>query len=69
MGQDGVVRLTDFWERMDVVLGPSYSRSWASDVVLADLGMTVDQAIARGVDTKVIWGAVCETVEVPGTLT
>ena len=69
MRQDGRVRLTDFWERMDVVLGPAYARSWAHDVILSDLGMTVDEAIARGVDTKDVWRAVCGTVEVPGTLT
>ena len=63
------MRLTDFWERMDAVLGPAYSHSWARDVVLADLGVTVDQAIASGIDTKIIWHAVCDTVEVPGTLT
>ncbi len=62
------MRLTDFWERMDEVLGPSYSRSWARDVVLPPLGLTVDAAIASGVDTVDIWRAVCTVVEVPGTL-
>jgi hypothetical protein len=28
----------------------------------------VDEAIARGVDTKDIWRAVCATTEVPGVL-
>lgn len=62
------VRLTDFWERMDAVFGPAYARSWAHDMVLPDLGMTVEQAIASGVDTKEIWRAVCGFVEVPGFL-
>jgi len=63
-----VVRLTDFWERMDEVFGPSYARSWAHDMVLPPLGMTVIEAIAAGIDTKDIWRAVCASAEVPGVL-
>lgn len=63
------MRLTDFWERMELVLGPAYAHSWAHDVVLSPLGMTVDEAIARGVETKDVWRAVCATIDVPGTLT
>ena len=62
------MRLTDFWERMEQVLGPSYARSWAHDVVLPPLGMTVEEAIARGVDTKEVWRAVCATTDVPAVL-
>jgi len=62
------VRLTDFWERMDEVFGPSYARSWAHDMVLPPLGMTVIEAIAAGIDTKDIWRAVCASAEVPGVL-
>jgi hypothetical protein len=62
------VRLTDFWDRMDQVFGPSYARSWAHDVVLPPLGVTVIDAISEGVDTKDIWRAVCATAEVPATL-
>lgn len=62
------MRLTDFWERMDEVFGPAYARSWAHDVVLPPLGMTVDDAIAAGTDTKEVWRAVCATTEVPGVL-
>ena len=63
------MRLTDFWERMETVLGPQYAHSWAIDVVLPPLGMTVDAAIAAGFDTKDIWRAVCATIDVPSTLT
>lgn len=64
------MRLTDFWERMELVLGAAYSRSWAKDVVLPALeGRTCEEAIAAGVPTKDIWRAVCETIPVPGTLT
>jgi hypothetical protein len=62
------VRLTDFWERMEEVLGSSYAHSWARDVVLPDLGVSAQGAIDAGIDTKEIWRAVCNTVEVPSTL-
>jgi hypothetical protein len=62
------MRLTDFWERMDEVLGASYARSWALDVVLPPLGLTVDQAVTTGVDTVDIWRAVCTVIEVPARL-
>jgi hypothetical protein len=62
------MRLTDFWERMNDVLGESYAHSWAHDVVLPSLGLTVDEAVDRGVDTVIIWRAVCTVIEVPSTL-
>jgi hypothetical protein len=62
------VRLMDFWERMDEVFGPAYARSWARDMVLPDLGVTVVQAIAEGADTKEIWRAVCACADVPAVL-
>ena len=67
-GRLTAVRLTDFWERMEQVHGPAYAYSWAHDVVLPPLGMTVEQAIAAGIDTKQVWRAVCATTEVPGVL-
>ena len=62
------MRLTDFWERMDEVLGASYARSWAHDVVLPPLGLTVEQAVTTGIETVVIWRAVCTDIEVPAQL-
>lgn len=53
---------------MDALLGRSYARSWAYDVVLPPLGCTVMQALDRGEDTKDVWRAVCATVDVPATL-
>ncbi|MFN8149427.1 MAG: DUF3046 domain-containing protein [Candidatus Nanopelagicales bacterium] len=53
------MRLTDFWERMEQALGPTYARSWAHDHVLAELGgRTVDQSIDDGIETVTIWRAV-----------
>jgi len=53
------VRLTDFWDRMEQALGPTYARSWAHDHVLAELGgRTVDESIDDGIETVAIWRAV-----------
>lgn len=63
------VRRADFWERLELVLGPAYVRSWAHDTVLTDIGLTVEQAFEAGCDTREVWRAVCATIEVPSTLT
>jgi Protein of unknown function (DUF3046) len=62
----GAVRLTVFWQKMRGQFGDAYAASVAKDYVLADLGgRTVDQALADGVEPKVIWRAVCEAFEIP----
>ena len=62
------VRRSDFWERLNAVLGDEYAASWASDVVLPALGNTVEGCFDRGEDTVVVWRAVCEVVDVPSFL-
>jgi hypothetical protein len=53
------VRLTDFWQRLEAALGSAYARSWAHDHVLSGLGgRTVDEAIADGEETVLIWRVV-----------
>jgi DUF3046 family protein len=63
------VRLTVFWERMRAQFGDSYAGSVAKDYVLAGLGgRTVDQALADGLEPKVVWHAICEAFDVPDRL-
>jgi hypothetical protein len=53
------VRLTDFWARLDQVFGPGYAASVAADQVLPQLGgRTIQQALAAGEETVVVWRAV-----------
>ena len=60
------MRQTEFWERMDRRFGALYAASYATDMVLAELGSrTVREALAEGDDPKVVWRAVCEATEVP----
>lgn len=60
--------LTDFWSRMEARFGSAYARSVAADYRLPQLGSTVDQALAAGVEAKDVWRAVCLEFEVPGPL-
>jgi hypothetical protein len=62
------MRLTDFWARLEAQLGPGYARSWAHDFVLSDLdGRTAQQALDEGIDTRVVWDAVAQALEIPAS--
>ncbi|HWH00979.1 MAG TPA: DUF3046 domain-containing protein [Pilimelia sp.] len=53
------MRLTDFWARLEEVFGPGYAASVATDQVFAQLGgRTIQQALAAGERTAVVWRAV-----------
>ncbi|MDM4723206.1 DUF3046 domain-containing protein [Micromonospora sp. WMMA1363] len=53
------MRLTDFWARLEEAFGSAYAGSIASDQVLAQLdGRTIEQALAAGEETHVVWRAV-----------
>lgn len=63
------VREVELWRRMEEVLGAGYVHTWAENTVLADLGSrTVDEALAAGIDSKRIWRAVWEQLELPPRL-
>jgi hypothetical protein len=62
------MRLTEFWVRMERRFGVTYAHSYASDMVLAELGSrTVQQALAQGDDVKYVWRAVCDATQAPAT--
>jgi Protein of unknown function (DUF3046) len=68
-GSLSAVRLTVFWERMNAQFGDRYAGSVAKDYVLAGLGhRTVEQALADGVDPKIIWREICADFDVPERL-
>lgn len=51
---------------MNAVLGVGYAESWANDYVIESLGSrTVVQALAAGLDTKVVWRAVHRELGLP----
>lgn len=51
---------------MDDALGSAYSRVWADQFVLADLGgTTASQALSAGVPPKQVWAAVWDALGLP----
>ena len=48
--------------------GETYAESLASDYRLPLLGATVREALAKGVEAKDVWRAVCAEFEVPADL-
>jgi hypothetical protein len=63
--------LTDFWWRLDRVFGAGYAASVAADQVLPQLNdRTINQALAAGTETVVVWRAVVAAYpeRVPTTL-
>ena len=60
--------MTEFWLRMERLFGVGYARSFAADMVLAELGSrTVEQALAQGEDAKKVWRAVCDATKAPAS--
>ena len=60
------MRHTEFWERMEQALGPTYARTWARQHVLAALGeRTAAEALDAGEPPKQVWRAVWAELELP----
>ncbi len=55
---------SEFWERMELHLGRSYARAWASQQTLTALdGLTVDAALAAGHSCKQVWRVVAAALD------
>ncbi len=61
------MRHTEFWARLDHALGPAYSRSWAGQFVITELGATAEEALAAGMPPKEVWAAVWRVLELPAS--
>ncbi len=60
------MRHTEFWARLDRVLGRAYSRTWAELTVVRELdGRTTQEALDAGVPPKEVWAAVRRHLELP----
>jgi hypothetical protein len=62
------VRLSDFWQRMELRFGVGYAQSVAADYRVTALGATVVEALERGDSPKSVWRAVCQEFEVSSKL-
>lgn len=62
------MRHTEFWARLDHALGLAYSRSWAQQYVMADLGgRTAADALDAGIPPKEVWAAVWSALDLPAS--
>lgn len=51
---------------MDDEFGPAYARTLARDLVMSSLGeRTVVEALAAKEDTRTVWLAICDAMDVP----
>jgi hypothetical protein len=53
---------------METRFGSTYAASVAADYRLPTLGATINEALAKGVETKAVWRAVCAEFEMPSQL-
>ncbi len=62
------MRHTEFWARIDHHLGSAYSRVWADQFVMSELGgRTVNEALDAGFEPKQVWRAVWAVLELPAS--
>ncbi|MDN5896730.1 MAG: DUF3046 domain-containing protein [Nocardioides sp.] len=62
------MRHTELWARLDMALGQSYSRHWAKQHAITELGSrTVEEALDSGEDPKVVWAAVWRVLGLPAS--
>lgn len=62
------MKLSEFWRAVAGEFGEAYGQSVVADQVLSQLnGRTAAQALAAGVDTRDVWFALCEAMDVPAS--
>lgn len=60
------MRLSQFWTAVDDEFGPGLGRALVHDLVLGVLGdLTAEQALAKGLDIRETWLALCRATDVP----
>lgn len=63
------MRHTEFWSRMEEVLGPAYARAWATNQVIGTLdSRTPQEALDAGVPPKEVWREVWRVLQLPPSL-
>lgn len=60
------MRVNEFWTAVTDEFGAGYGATITHDLVLGELGEhTAQQAIAKGVDARQVWLALCSAADVP----
>ncbi|MEZ0449234.1 DUF3046 domain-containing protein [Cellulomonas sp. ICMP 17802] len=60
------MRLREFWQLVDEVLGNAHGRELARELVLRGLDQrTAMQALDDNVEPRTVWHALCDELEIP----
>ncbi len=60
------MRLREFWQLVDEVLGSAHGRALTRDLVLLALAnRTAVQALDEGVEPREVWHALCDELDIP----
>ena len=60
------MKLSEFWLAVSDEFGEAYGRVITHDLVLGSIGgLTAEQALKAGVNTREIWLALCKAADVP----
>ncbi|MBX3097974.1 MAG: DUF3046 domain-containing protein [Salinibacterium sp.] len=60
------MKLSEFWLAISDEFGEAYGRVVTRDLVLGSVGgLTAEEAIKAGVNTREIWLALCKAADVP----
>jgi hypothetical protein len=60
------MRVSELWTAVGDEFGEAYGRTLVHDLSLDELGgLTAEQAIAKGLDSRAIWLALCRAADVP----
>ncbi|CAN2208229.1 Protein of unknown function DUF3046 [Candidatus Nanopelagicaceae bacterium] len=55
------MRISDLRERLTLSFGESWAPSFSADIAISEIGsLTVNQALAAGLEADEIWKAVCK---------
>lgn len=60
------MREREFWQLLEEIFGRSYGRSLSRDQRMPGLdGRTVVEALADGIEPRVVWNVLCDQMDVP----
>jgi hypothetical protein len=59
------MRLSEFWTAVTDEFGGAYGRTLTHDLVLGEFDLTAEQALAKGVNARDVWLALCRASDVP----
>lgn len=59
------MRESRFWQLMEGEFGQNYAPVLAGELVLSEYQLTTKQALAAGIQPRVVWETICRQQDVP----